>query len=149
MAGVDVACGVQGLLVERCGADGVHLSCHGEFGGTLDVRVRGVARDRRQLAPGQVGGEQAEVDHVDAAGGELGVARAVDGGHLAVQAEDPGGLAQPLRVADDHRAAAGQDGIVEQGRDDDLGADAGTVAHGDGDEGEGVLMRTTPKRGGR
>lgn len=102
----------------------MHVSCHGEFGGTRDVCVRGIARDRRQLAPGQVGGEQAEVDDVDAAGRELGVARVLDGGDLALQTEDAGGLAQSLRVADDDGTAALQDGVVEQGRDDDLGADS-------------------------
>ena len=47
-----------------------------------------------------------------------------------------GGLGQPLGVADDDGVAPAQGGGVEQCGHDHLGADAGAVAHGDGDDGK-------------
>ena len=68
VAGEDVAAGVQRLLVERRGADGLHLAGHRELAGHPDVVVCRVARDGGELAEGQVLGEQPEVDDVDPAG---------------------------------------------------------------------------------
>ena len=73
VSGVDVPGGVQGFLVQRCGADRLHFAAHREFAGDADVFVRGVPGDRRQLAPGEILREQVEVDDVDPARRGVGV----------------------------------------------------------------------------
>src|SRR5262249_36658009 len=48
---------------------------------------------------------------------------------------DGAGLAQALRIADDERTAPRVDVVMGEAAHDDLRADAGRVAHGDGDDG--------------
>ena len=68
VARVDVPGAVQRRLVQRRGADALHLALHAELAGDADVVVGGVAGLGGLLAPGQVLGEQVRVDHVDAPG---------------------------------------------------------------------------------
>ena len=136
---VDVPGGVQGLLVQRSGADGLHLAAHGEFAGHADVFV-GRIDPRPRTARPRAGpsGSRSEVDDVDPPRRLFGLGDRSHGDDVGVDAEDVGGLSQPLRVADDDRVAEAADGVVEECGHDHLRADACAVAHGDGDDGEGA-----------
>jgi hypothetical protein len=66
-AGLPYVCRARPPAVQRRGADRVDLFCLGELDRTRDEAVRGVARNRRQLAERQISGNQIEVDAVDRA----------------------------------------------------------------------------------
>ena len=76
-----------------------------------------------------------DINDVDDGGVFAGIRRViglVDGQGEAGEAD---GLIHGISVADDDGAAGGVDAGVGEGLDDDLGADAARVSHGDGDGG--------------
>jgi hypothetical protein len=141
VARVDVSSLVQRSLVQGGRADALDLAGHAQLAGDPDVVVGRVAGLGGLLAPRQVGRKQLRVDHVDPAGLEHGVAYRLHLDDVGFHAQRLGTELQPVDVADDHRAAVAVGILVEKGAHGHLGADAGSVAHGHGDEGAGCPVR--------
>jgi hypothetical protein len=135
MPGIAVPGGVQRLLAERGGADGVGFSRHHQLAGALDVAEGGFARDGGDLPEGEVGGHQVQVDHLDRAVLEPRSCRAVHRADGEGRAYQGSRLEQPASIAHDQRPAHGIDLGMGQAAHDDFRTDAGRVAHGDEDDG--------------
>ena len=136
VAWIEIAPGMQGLFVQGSRADRVDPTGHGEFRGCLDVAECGCARDRGQFAPRQIGGDEAEIDTIDDTIFEhrrLNFGRRHDS-YGERTPHDASCGPQPLRLADHQRAAARADFGVAETLHNDFGADAGGIAHGDGDQ---------------
>ena len=124
-----VTAGVQRLLVQGSGADGVCPPGDDQFDRPCDVSVGGVAGQRRQRAEGQVGGDQAKVHAVDTAREERRLVRIGDGPDRQRDLDDLSGPSKAAGIANHERAARLVEGRVGEALHDDLGADAGGVPH--------------------
>jgi hypothetical protein len=100
VAGILVAGGVQGLLVQRRGADGVDLASDGQLGCSFDETVGAHAGCGRQLAERQVRRDAVQVQAVDDTGTKGRLPRAGHRPHLQVHAGDLQGPAQPAGIPD-------------------------------------------------
>ena len=88
----------------------------------MDARRRG----RAQLEAGRV-------EHVDGVRRKLGVGKIGDGPEAQTRPQRGGVGAHDVEIPDDEGAAALARLLVGQHFNDELGTDAGWVAHGDGD----------------
>src|SRR5690349_5826533 len=103
VARILVAARMQRFLVQRRRADRIDLARLREFDGALDVLIRGIARQCRQLAERQVVRNQAEVDAVDRALLVTRIGCVLDAANLHRPADDLVRALEALRVADHER----------------------------------------------
>ncbi len=133
MARIPVPGGVQRLLAQGRGADRRGLAGLDHLDGALDVAERRFAGDRRDAAERVVLRDQPEIDAGHGAGCVGRLAGRGDGLHRQVFFHDAAGLAQALGIADHDGSAERRDVGPGERLHDDLGADAGGIAHGDRD----------------
>ena len=134
MAGVGAARGAQRLLVDGGGHQACDFAGQGQADAALYVGMTGGPGARIDASPGQVLGQPVPgLEHEEGGGwhggGNLG--RRVDDLDARVHAQHVGCPLQPPRVADDEKRRTGP-GRVHGQLDDDLGAYAHGIAHGDG-----------------
>ena len=124
---------IERLLVQRGCNGAVHLVCHGQFDGFLDVLEGGIATLGLHLAELE-GGEvdTLQVDDVDGAEFKFGLLHVLDGVDLQVEAQQTDGLSDDGSVAGDDGAALLVGFFSIEGAHGDFRSDAGGVAHGDG-----------------
>ncbi|MNO67013.1 hypothetical protein D3C76_578140 [compost metagenome] len=136
VAGVLVATGVQGFLVQRRGADRIYLPGLGQLHRTGDETVGSVPGDGRQHAERQVCRNHIKVDAVDDTLLVASLGRGLDPANLDLGLDDVAGLLQAPGIADHQRAALLVDHGVGQALDDDFRSDTGRIAQGDSNDGE-------------
>ena len=122
---------VERLLVQRRGDDGVNFVLHCIGTGALDVFVRRPPRAPIYLCKGQIGGQIREIDHVDRPR-LIGTVRRIP--HRMAfhrRADDAHGTLHNLCIAVDEWPRNAIHLLIRKCLDDDLGSDAGSVAHRD------------------
>src|SRR5471032_1291093 len=138
VARILVAACVQRFLVERRGADRIDLLRLRQLDGARDVLLRGIAGHRRELPEGEVVRDQVQVDAINGARFILRLRCILDAADFRAAVHDLVGLFEAACVADHKRTALLVDHFVREALDDDLGTDAGCIAHRDADYGESI-----------
>ncbi|CUK09890.1 Uncharacterised protein [Achromobacter ruhlandii] len=139
VAGVVDAGLVHRLLVQRRRDDGADAAGLGVVDGGADVVVGGASGGRADLAVGQVGRQGGTTGHhLDAASIAAGLADVGDLADLQARAQRGRGAPQRARIAIHHARGIQALGA---GLDDDFGANAGGIPHGDAHGRRGVHDR--------
>ena len=140
MSVVVMARQVQRLFVEWCRDSAVHFVGHGQFDGFLDVLEGCIATLCLYLS--EFKGRKVhtfQVDDVDGAVFELGIADATDGIDLQIETKQLDGLAHDGSIARNNGTAFGVGLLAIESTNGNLRANACRVAHGDGKDGKSTL----------
>ena len=120
---------VQRLLVQGGGADRIDRALPGQVDGLHQIAKGGVAGRGRQAPGTDAGRQQVEIETIDRAEPKGGLVGRVDRPDHDVSLGDGDHLVERLGIADDDGPAGRVHRAVGKRLDDDLGPDAGRVAH--------------------